>query len=306
MPRLTENMQAAVFMMASMAGYAFNDALIKTTAGELGLYQAIFLRGVVATALIAALALRSGALRPRPGRRDRRMIALRSVGEIGATVCYLTALFNMPIADASAILQSVPLAVALAASVFFGEPIGWRRYLAIGLGFVGVLIIARPGGEGFTVYSLWALASVAFIVLRDLATRRLNPETPSLQVSLAGSAAITLTAGVIALMIEPWRPVSAASAGILSLAAVSLIVGYQFGVMTMRSGAIGFTQPFRYTLLVWAILFGIVFFGEYPDAWMLAGSALVVGTGLFTLYREQATARAAREATLAKAAEGPS
>jgi drug/metabolite transporter (DMT)-like permease len=294
MSPLTENMRAALFMMASMAGFALNDALIKTTAGDLPLFQSVFLRGLVATGLIALLAARAGVLRLRVAGRDGRLVVLRCVGEIGSTFCFLTALFNMPLANASAILQSVPLAVALGAALFLAEPVGWRRYLAIGIGFLGVLVIVRPGSEGFNVYALWAVAAVGFIVLRDLSTRRLSPDIPSLQVTLLAAAAITAAAGFASLF-GGWRPVAPIHAGALTLSALSLIVGYLFGVMTMRLGAIGFTQPFRYTMLPWAIMFGVLFFGEYPDAWMLVGSAIVVGTGLFTFYREQVVARLALE-----------
>jgi drug/metabolite transporter (DMT)-like permease len=155
MPRLSDNMRAAVFMMLSMAGFAFNDAMIKLSSSDLALFQAIFLRGLFATALITLLALRMGAFRHRPGRRDRRIVALRSVAEVGSTFFFLGALFNMPIADATAILQSLPLAVTLAAAFVFGERVGWRRYAAILVGFGGVLIIVRPGGAAFTPYAFW-------------------------------------------------------------------------------------------------------------------------------------------------------
>lgn len=292
MLRLSENMRAALFMMASMAGYALNDAFVKSTAGELNLFQAIFLRGIVATVLILLLAQSRGGLRHRPSGRDRLLLAWRSVGEIGATFCFLTALFHMPLANATAILQSVPLAVALGAALFLGEPVGWRRYLAIGAGFLGVLVIVRPGGEGFNAYSLSALGAVAFITLRDLTTRRFSPGMPSLYVTMLASLSITSAAGA-ASVVEGWRPIALAPLGALSLAALSIVVGYIFGVMTMRTGSIGFTQPFRYSLLPWAILFGFLFFSEVPDIWMLGGSALVIATGLFTFHRERAAARTA-------------
>jgi drug/metabolite transporter (DMT)-like permease len=291
MPSLSDNMRAALFMMLSMAGFAFNDAMIKLSSADLALFQAIFLRGLFATALITALALRMGAFRHRPAARDRRIVALRSLAEVGSTFFFLGALFNMPIADATAILQSLPLAVTLAAAVVFGEQVGWRRYVAILVGFGGVLIIVRPGGEAFTPYAFLALGAVAWIVVRDLSTRRLSPEVPSLQVSVYAAAAITVSAGAMALVTE-WRPVTTSSLGILALAGCSLLVGHIFGIMTMRIGEIAFVQPFRYTLLPWSMLFGIVFFAEFPDLWMLVGSALVVATGLFTFYRERQVARA--------------
>ncbi|HLS59142.1 MAG TPA: DMT family transporter [Paracoccaceae bacterium] len=287
MPRLTDNMRAAVYMMTSQAGFALNDAMMKLSSETLNLFQAISLRGFIAGILIAILAFWFGALRHRIVRRDRIMLVLRSVGEAGAAFCFLGALFNMPIANATAILQSVPLAVALGAAIFLGERIGWRRYLAISIGFLGVIIIVRPGGEGFNAYALLALAAVGFMVVRDLATRRLTAEIPSLLVTLVSMIVITATAGLFSL-VEGWRPVGAAPAGYILLASLCLIVAVLFGVMTIRLGAIGFTQPFRYTLLPWAILFGILFFGEYPDMPMLVGSTLILGTGLFTFYRERA------------------
>jgi S-adenosylmethionine uptake transporter len=283
-------MRAALFMMLSMAGFALNDALVKLSSADLSLFQAIFLRGVFASVLITLLAARMGAFRRRPGRRDARIIALRTIGEVGSTFFFLTALFNMPLADATAILQSVPLAVTLAAALLFSEPVGWRRGLAILVGFAGVMMIVRPGAEGFNAYALFAVGTVGWIVLRDLATRRLSPDTPSLQVSWVSAIAIMLAAGVAALGAE-WRPVSGQSLAILAIASVCLLVGYIFGIMTMRIGEIAAVQPFRYTLLPWAILFGFMFFGEVPDVWMLAGSALVVATGLFTFYRERTLSR---------------
>jgi drug/metabolite transporter (DMT)-like permease len=253
----------------------------------------VFLRGLIATLLIAGLAWSQGALRFRAGRRDRRLIGIRCFAEIGGTVCFLTALFNMPIANASAILQSVPLAVTLGAALFLGEPVGWRRYLAISIGFLGVLIIVRPGSAGFNAYSLWAMAAIIFIVLRDLSTRRLSPDVPALGVVLVTSLALTAAAGIAACFGE-WHPVAPLHLAALAAAAGCLLFGVLFGVLTMRLGEIGFVQPFRYTLLVWATLLGIVMFDEWPDFWTLLGGAIVVATGLFTFYRERRLGIAAR------------
>jgi drug/metabolite transporter (DMT)-like permease len=245
---------------------------------------------VIATALIGLLAWRQGALRFRPALRDGRLIGLRILGEIGGTVAFLTALFNMPIANASAILQSLPLAVTLAAATFFGEPVGWRRYLAIAIGFAGVLIIVRPGSDGFNVYALWALASVGFIVLRDLSTRRLAWHVPGISVAFITSAGLTVAAG-LAGFVDDWVPLTLRQAVVLAAAGLCLIVGSVAGVTAMRRGEIGFVQPFRYTLLLFAMVYGLALFREVPDVWTLTGSAIVVGTGLFTLHRERRAAK---------------
>jgi len=292
MLQLSDNMRGAVFMMVCMAAFVLNDALTKTVADELTVFQAMFLRGLVATVLIGAVAARRGVLLYRIAREDFRPLGLRLIGAVGSTVCFLNALFHMPLPNVSAISQSMPLAMTLGAALFLAEPVGWRRYLAIGIGFSGVLIIVRPGAEGFNEASLWAIASVGFATLRDLATRRMSRGMPSLFVALTNAVAVAVVGGAVAAF-QPWQDVSATSFGILALAALFLFAGYMFNVMSMRHGEIGFVAPFRYTVLIWALLIGALAFGEIPDSQTLLGAAIVVGTGIYTFYREERLRRRA-------------
>ncbi len=287
------NVRGAGFMMASMAGYVVNDTLMKLASGEVPMFQAIFVRGLIATAMILVLGGVYGVLRFRPRGRDRWLIGLRVLGEAGATFLFLTALFNMPIANATAILQVEPLAVTIGAAFFLGEKVGWRRYLAVAIGFCGVMLIIRPGSDGFTGYSLIALAAVSFMVLRDLVTPSLSPEVPSIFVTVITALTITSTAG-LACLLGPWQPMTVGQVAHLSLASLFLLVGYLFSVMTIRIGEIGFTSPFRYSVLIWAILLGYFVFGDVPDVWMLVGSSIVVATGLYTFHREMVLARRSR------------
>ena len=280
------NKMGAIFMMLSMAGFVLNDTLVKLVSVDMALYQTVFLRGIIATVLISALAWQRGAFTYKPTRHDVKIITIRTFAEMGATFCFLTALFNMPLASATAILQSLPLAVTLAASVFLGEKVGWRRYIAIILGFFGVMLIIRPGTDGFNAYSLWALAAVGFVTLRDLSTRGLDVKTPSLYVALVTSAAITVAAGGMSATQE-WQSVSGQTTLYLSLAAVFILTGYIAGVAAMRHGEIAFVSPFRFSALIWAILLGLFIFGDRLDAWTITGSLIVVGTGVFTFYRER-------------------
>ncbi len=291
MSQMSDNVRGAALMVGSMAFFVFNDALIKLAAGSLNIFQVMFLRGMLATALLALIAWKRRELFPRLARGEWRLVGYRMAGELGATLCYLTALFNMPIANATAILQSLPLAVTLGAAVFLGETVGWRRYLAILIGFAGVLIIVRPGSEGFNAYAIWALAAVAFIVLRDLTTRALATHVPSIFVAMAGSAAIML-AGMVLSPTMDWQPVDLRSAQLLAAAAVFLVFAYLTSVMTMRVGEISFISPFRYTILLWAIILGVVVFGDIPDGWTLLGSAIIVAMGIYTFYRERKVYRA--------------
>ena len=286
MSKLSDNIRGAIFMMLSMAGFVFNDVLMKSMSSDIPMFQALFLRGIAATILMGFLAYRQKALWHRLSRADGRMVGLRTLGEIGATIGFITALFNMPIANATAILQVMPLTVTLAAAVFLGEAVGWRRYTAIIIGFFGVLLIVRPGFGGFTIYSMFALSAVLFLTLRDLTTRRLTHGIPSTFVAFISAAAIMAVSGLLSLSVS-WVPITALQAAKLVIAAAFLLAGYLFGVMTMRVGEISFISPFRYSVLLWAILLGFVVFGDIPDQPTIIGSVIVVLTGLYTFYRER-------------------
>jgi len=281
-----ENHRGAFLMSASMAAFVFNDALMKSVSGEVGLYQAILVRGVIVTLLIGAYALYKGALWPRLSFSDWRLLALRSVGEVGSTLCFLTALFHMPLANAIAILQSMPLAVTLAAAVFLGVPVGWRRYTAIAVGFVGVLLIVQPTGSGFNQYSLLAVAAVLFLVLRDLTTRQMSAAVPSVFVAFT-AALVVLLVGASVSVVEPWAPLSTGSLVALASAACFIFFGYTCAVMAMRVGDISFVSSFRYTILLWALGLGYFAFGDIPDQLSLVGIAIVTASGLYTFYRER-------------------
>jgi len=294
----SDNVRGALFMAVSMAGFCLNDTTMKLVFADLGLFQSIFLRGLLVSLLIAVLAARRNQLMHRPSRQDARYLGLRVVGECGSAVCFLSALYHLPLANATAIIQAIPLAITLAAALLFGEPVGWRRYSAITIGFIGVLIIVRPGAEGFTVYSFWAVAAMGFMVLRDLSTRRFSHAIPSLYVAFVTALLTAVFAGLMALT-QDWQPMAPRHLGLLTAAAAFVYVGYLFSINAMRIGEVAFVSPFRYTVLIWAIILGIIVFGDIPDGWTLVGAAIVVATGIYTFYRERRVMRAAALATVA-------
>lgn len=283
---MTDNLRGAIWMSLSMIGFVVNDTLMKSVSEEVPLFQAILIRGLFATMLIFALAWHRGALGYRPQGGDRGKITLRTIGEVGATCFFLTALFNMPIANAIAIIQAASLGVTLAAALVLGDPVGWRRYTAIAIGFVGVLLIVRPGTEGFNIYALSALAAVGFIVLRDITTRRLSRAVPGLLVTCITSVSIT-TAGLLATFITGWQPIAMVTLMHLVAASAFLLVGYYAGVEAMRVGDVGAVSPFRYSNLLWALMLGYLVFGDLPDLLTWAGAGIIVATGLYTLHRER-------------------
>lgn len=284
--QLSDNARGAVFMTVSMAAFTLNDTAMKAATQTLPLFQAIALRGVLAVLGLLALGVMLRGLSLQIPRRDIGVIALRSLAEVGGTVLFLAALVHMPLANLSAILQALPLAVTLVAAVVFRERIGWRRMVAICIGFLGVLIIIRPGPGGFDMWSVMGLGSVACVVVRDLAARSLSRAVPSITVALCAGVSVTVM-GIIGASVQGWTPVSAYEAVLILCAAAMLTFGYTLSVMVMRVGDIGFVAPFRYSSLIWAIFLGWAAFGALPDGWTLLGAALVVATGIFTLWRER-------------------
>ncbi|WP_170447802.1 DMT family transporter [Ruegeria arenilitoris] len=284
---MTPNVKGALLMMGSMAAFTVNDTLVKAAGQEVPLFQLVALRGLLATILVFALARHLGALHLRFGRHDRWLVAFRCVAELSATFFFLTALMHMPLANVTAVLQALPLTVTLGAALFFSEQIGWRRIMAIALGFAGMLLIVRPGPDGFSIYAMYALIAVICVTARDLITRRMSPEVPSMVVTLATSLTIT-TGAAIASAFQGWVPMTPGSGMLIASAAVFVLLGYLFSVMVMRVGEVSFVAPFRYSSLIWALGLGWAVFGDWPDRITMLGAALVVSAGLFTLFRERA------------------
>ena len=273
-------------MALSMLAFVLNDGLMKAVFDSMSIYQAIFLRGLITVPLIALLAWHKGALIVRIAPRNRLLVTLRVAAEVGATVGFLTALKHMPLANVTAILQALPLTVTMAAALFLGEKVGWRRWLAIAIGLAGVMIIIRPGMEGFSVYSIWALVAVGCVTIREIATRKLSADLPSLPVALATAIAIGGLGAVMLPAVE-WAPVSASALSLICGASLAIIGGYLFSVMTIRIGDIGFVAPFRYTAMVWALVLGLLMFNEIPDMPTITGTLIIILTGLYSLHRER-------------------
>lgn len=284
MAALSDNTKGALLMMCSMAAFTFNDALIKSLGLDVPLFQMLFLRGLIASVLIWGLARGLSRLRWKLSRQDWGLVALRTGSEIGAAYFFITALYHMPIANVTAVLQILPLTVTLGAALFFGEAVGWRRATAIAVGFCGMLLIVRPGPDGFDQYALYALIAVVFVTLRDLATRKMSSDVPSLTVTLVASLGVTLASGVASFGTE-WVTLTPGQWLLLVGAAVFILGGYLFSVLVMRVGEISFIAPFRYSSLLWALLLGFVVFGDWPDPITLTGAAIVVAAGVFTLIR---------------------
>lgn len=282
---LSENLRGALFMMGAMGAYTINDAFMKSVGTQLPLFQAIMIRGFGAVVFLVIMCRWMDQLRFDLSRRDWGLVVLRSASEMAGTFFFLTALLNMPIANISAIMQVLPLSVALGAALILREPLGWRRLTAILIGFIGVLLIIQPGGAAFNSFSIYALITVVCITCRDLTVRRMSRDVPPVFVALIAAIGVA-TLGTIGAAFTDWQPMTPKSGLQIGGATVFLVFGYIFSVSAMRAGEIGFVAPFRYFSLIVAVVLGVLIFDEWPNALTLTGAFIVVATGLFTLYRE--------------------
>jgi drug/metabolite transporter (DMT)-like permease len=283
---MSDNLRGVLLMCLAMFAFTINDTFMKAASLELPLFQAIFLRGLATTVLLLVLAqITQGKIALRPATGDGRRLALRTGAEVGASVAFLTALTHMPLANLSAIMQALPLAIALAAAAFLGASLGWRRLSAIFVGFVGVLFIVKPGTDGFDIWSLMGLTAVGFVVVRDLSTSKLSRATSSVVVSIWSAGCVTIL-GAAVMIWHGWQDVTWHNLAMTTGASLALVVGYMASVMVMRVGDIAVVAPFRYTALIWAIFFGWVLFGTLPDGLTLIGAVIVVLSGIYTIWRE--------------------
>lgn len=288
---MTANARAALLMTLSMACFAGEDTLLKLLSRDLAIGQLMLVigfAGMIAFGLVVAVGSEGLRLRDLlyPG------VLLRNLSEAVCAVCFLTALSIGDLSIASAILQALPLLMTLGAALFLREPVGWRRWLSIGVGFLGVLMIVRPGTEAFQPASVLAVIAVLALAVRDLTTRCLPARIGSGLLTASAFGSTSVAGGVLIWLGGQTMvtPTPAHWAMMLVTLAFGLS-GYITMVIATRTGEIGAIAPFRYSRLVFAIGLGVVVFGERPDAWTLTGAGVIAGAGGYAMWREARLAR---------------
>ena len=290
-PSTHANGRAIATMIGAMGCFVFNDALVKHVSQSMPSAQLIFVRGLMASALVLLVAHRLGALRQVRAVLHPR-VALRGAVDACATMMYLLSLFHLPIANATAINLAAPLFMTVFAVLFLGERAGMARWSAVVLGFAGVLCVVQPSGEGFNAWALLCLLGTLFHATRDLMTRRIDPAIPSIIITLATALAVTLLSGFLTLL-SGWQAFALGDLALLGVAAAFLASGYFLLVQCMRTGEVSLTAPFRYTAVLFAMLLGYAIWNEVPSGWAWLGIALLVGSGLYMLHSERGRTRAA-------------
>jgi drug/metabolite transporter (DMT)-like permease len=267
-----------------MASFAVNDMLMKIIAQRYPLGEVITVRGVIASLMVAVILVVSGDLRA-VRFAGNRLLVFRTLLDGAAMVMFTSALIHMPLAELSAINLVSPLIITALAVIFFREEVGWRRWTAITIGFVGTLFIVKPTPAAFNAWALLGIACSFCGASRDVVTRRLDIGIPTALISLMAAASSAII-GAIMGQFEAWRPMPLADVGVLTISATFVAIGYFLIVIAFRGVDVAAIAPFRYTLLIWAGICGYLAFGEVPDRFAIFGSALIVGSGLYALHRE--------------------
>ncbi len=293
---LSDNTRGALLMTLSMAAFTTNDSFMKAVLADLPLFQGLFLRASMNLVMVFAFIVPlMGPVRFDLSKRDWGYVAIRSVAEVVAAMCFLTAVSHMPLANATAIMQTMPLSITIAGFLMFRDPLGWRRMVAIGIGFAGVMLIVQPGTDGFSGYALFAIVAMISVTVRDIIVRKMSPTISTTTVTLGAIVCVWIVTGLASLG-GAWEPVSFETWVQLFGSGFCLVIGYVTSVTVMRVGEMSFVSPFRYTALVWALVIGLFAFGEWPNFLALTGAFVIAGTGVYTVWREAQLRRRAMRA----------
>ncbi len=279
------NVVGAYLMVGAMAAFALEDVFVKAAARSLPVWQVLVLFGMGGAVLFALMARRQ---------RQKLFIAdvlsrpmrIRAVFEFIGRLFYTLAIALAPLSAATVILQATPLVVVACAAVIFGETVGWRRWAAILIGLLGVVVIIRPGSESFSLMSILAVLGMLGFAGRDLASRA---APASVGTAALGFYGYLIVAGLVYGIYEG-RPMvwpDAVTALYLLGAIVVGVVAYSGLMLAMRTGEVSAVTPFRYTRLLFGLACGVLLFDEQIDAYMLVGCGLIVLSGLFILSRNK-------------------
>jgi drug/metabolite transporter (DMT)-like permease len=285
MTPMDPNRRGVLAISAGMASFVANDTLVKYVSESMPASQLIFIRGVMATLLLVAISQSLGGGGRWRDLGDRRVM-LRAVLDAFGTVTYLVSLFHMPLANATAINMATPIVITVLAVLFFGEQVRAPRWIAIAVGFTGVMLVVQPSGSEFNAYALLCLLGTVLQASRDFATRLIDRAIPSLLITLSTAILVTIFA-VVWSVFEPWQAVNATQLALLAAASVFLSGGYYFVTVAMRAGEMSVIAPFRYSGLLFALVLGYAVWGAIPNSVASAGIALLVGAGVFMLHGQR-------------------
>ncbi len=281
---MSANQRGIAAITGCMASYSVNDGLVKEILQSYPAGQVIFVRGLMTIVLIGAAVMAFGhaqALR----KAMTGQVASRSFCDGISTACFIAALAHMPMANLAAVLQIAPLLITALSVVFYRESVGWRRWIAIAVGFAGALLIVKPTPSAFDIWALVGVGAALSAALRELQNRRIGADVPTLVIAFWGVVGITLFGGLFSLF-APWRMFAAGDLIQLFVASIFVAVATYLMALGFRGVDLSVVAPFRYSYLITSAIAGYVMFRELPDGWSVAGAALIAASGLYALHRE--------------------
>lgn len=267
-----------------MALFVTSDSVVKLAGAMMPPTEIMAVRGVMAVLLMGGVAAASVSV-------DRWRLALqprvvgRALLEAVVAVLFLASLPHLPLADMTAIQQATPLVLTVLSAAVLRESVGWRRWLAVAAGFAGVVMVIQPTGDGINVYALSALACAALVAVRDVVTRGLDPTIPTALVSFATTVSVCLI-GFVGAPLDAWTPLSAYGLALLAASAVLVSLANIFIIRAFRGAEVSVVAPFRYAGVLWALILSLAIWGYMPNALAIAGTVVLVASGLYIMHRE--------------------
>ena len=288
------NFKGILLMLIAMAGFTMEDLFMKKLSVNLSTGQILITLGFGSSLVFALMAKSKGYKLTAKIFWSKGMI-IRQFAEGIAAVAFITSLTLIPLSTVAAVFQATPLVITMGAALFLGEAVGWRRWLAIIVGLIGVLIIIRPGLNSFDPNVGYVLIAVLFVTVRDLITRKLPMNVPSTIVSFQAFASLIIAGGIL-IFLSDQKIVGLDKNQIYFVLGGIIfgVIGYYCIVASTRIGEAGVVTPFRYSRLLFAIIIGFLFFNERPDFYTLLGASIVIMTGIYTVLRERYLARRSR------------
>ena len=279
------NLIGSFWMVTAMAAFAVEDVFVKAASAKLPVAQILIIFGLGGAFIFACLAI---------VKRERLFSAavvsvpmrFRVLFEILGRLFYVLAVTLTPLSSATVILQATPIVVVAGAALIFREKVGPRRWAAIFIGLVGVVVIIRPGSDSFSMLSILAILGMLGLAGRDLASRAAPSSLSTSILGLYGFLAVVLAGALFSVWeAVPFIYLEVETSLYLMAAVISGVVAYSSLMKAMRTGEISAVTPFRYSRLLFGIAFGVLLFDEQLDISMLVGCGLIVVSGLFILWR---------------------
>ena len=281
-----ENLRCIAFMILAMAGFAIEDAVIKKLSLTMPVSQVLLLMGFAGIAAFGLLA-KMRKVQLLPSEVYNRWFIARTLSELAAAIFFVTSIVYASLSISSAILQATPLIVTLAGAMFLKQSVSMSQWFFILIGFLGVLLVIQPGRDGFQPAALFAVVAVFFLALRDTITRVISVSIPAVTISFWAFFALFL-AGILTIpLFSEFVPVTSDDMLLLLVAAAAGTGAYLSVVLATRAGDVATVAPFRYTRLIFALGLAILIFEETVNSLMLAGSATIIGSGIFMLTLER-------------------